>query len=338
MRKFLIPTKDTTLYQAFPTNNSGLDEILEIGKTIDESKTDVRYDSSSARALLYFDTASLGSIPAGAEYFLNLRLANATEVTRGQEIQIRPITTDWTEGSGYFYQDVKNVNDGATWTAAKKNISWSMEGGDFASVNTQSIYLTEYPLQDIRVNVTPVLVAAGSTYGIALKFPTADETDAENTGNIKVFSSQTHTIHQPTLEVAWDDQVFITGSLRPIPATLDVKVVPQNIKEIYVRGEMGRINFVVRDPYPLRSFDATLRYNPKYYLPQTTYYSITDVQANTVVVPFDAYSKVNCDAAGVYVNLDTSGLYRGRFYAIRLKVASGSYTRFIDADWTFRIL
>jgi hypothetical protein len=338
MRKFLIPTKDTTIYQAFPTNNAGLDEILEIGKVIDETKNITPYDSASARALLYFDTASVGTIPSGAAYFLNLRLANANDVIRGQELQIFPITTDWVEGSGYFYQDIKNVSDGASWTAAKKNVSWSNAGGDTAAINTQSVYLTEYPLTDMRINVSNVVAYAGPSYGMMIKFPATDETDAENIGNIKVFSSQTHTIHQPILEVAWDDQVFVTGSLRPLPSTLDIKIASQNIKETYVRGEVSRIDFTVRDEYPVRTFDATLRYKAKYYLPQTTYYSITDVQANTVVVPFDEYSKVHCDTTGVYINLDTSGLYRGRFYSIQFKIVLGAYTKFVNNDWTFRIL
>jgi hypothetical protein len=338
MKKFLIPTKDTTLYQAFPTHNAGLDEILDIGKVVDEAALEVNYATASAHALLNFDISSVETIPSGAQYFLNLRLANATEVVRGQEIQISPITTNWTEGSGYFYQNIKNVGDGATWNAATKNVSWSFAGGDISSVNTQSIFLAEYPMQDIRVNITNVMQYSGSMYGILLKFPTQDETDENNTGNIKVFSGQTHTIHQPTLEIAWNDQVFITGSvLKNIP-NLDVKVVPQNMKERYVRGEVSRIDFVVRDEFPLRSFDAILRYKPKYYLPATTYYSIKDIQANTVVVSYDEYATVNCDMSGVYVNLDTSTLYRGRFYTLDIKIVSGSYTKYVNTDMTFQVI
>ncbi len=44
MKKFLTASKDTTLYEAFPTINVGLDEILEIGKVID---TNVDFTSST---------------------------------------------------------------------------------------------------------------------------------------------------------------------------------------------------------------------------------------------------------------------------------------------------
>ena len=336
MRKFLIPTKDTSLYQSFPTNNAGLDEILEIGKLVDPALSNKQYDSASVRAILYFDTASAGTIPSGSQYFLNLRLANASDISRGQEIQISPVVSNWTEGSGYLYQDVQNVKDGASWTAAQKFVSWSTDGGDFASTNTQSVFLTEYPLQDIRVNITNVINYSGSSYGIMLKFPTSDEIDGTNEGNLKVFSSQTHTIHQPTLEIAWVDQVYVTGSLLPAPT--DIAIVPQNIKETYVRGDVSRVDFVVRDPYPLRSYNSVLRYKPKYYLPSTTYYSITDIQANTVVVPFDEYSTVQCDTNGVYMLLDTSMLYRGRFYSVTLKVVSGSFTSHVKLEQSFRVL
>lgn len=345
MKKFLVPIKDTTIYQAFPTNNAGLDEILEIGKLVDVALVEPSYASASARSLLYFDLPTTESVDANANYYLNLRLANATNISRNQEILVYPVSRSWDEGSGFFYQNVKNVNDGATWNQCTKTVSWSLAGGDFITGTVSaSINLTPYPLQDLRINVTDILQPIVSEslhndfYGLIVTFPTADEADTDNTGNLKVFSSQTHTVHGPTLEIAWDSQVFNTGTLLPIPSTLDVKIIPTNLQDKYVRGDVARIEFTVRDPYPLRSFNSTLRYKNKYYLPTTSYYSITDVQANTVIVPFDEFSKINCDANGSYIVLDTSPLYRGRFYSIKLKITSGSLTKTVDPDIQFSIL
>ena len=97
------------------------------------------------------------------------------------------------------------------------------------------------------------------------------------------------------------------------------------------------MTFTVRDQYPLRSFDSTLRYKNKYYLPSSSYYSIIDAQSNTTIVPFDEYSKIDTDPTSSYVVLDTSPLYKGRFYKLKLKVASGQYSRVIDTDTLFKV-
>lgn len=345
MRKFLTPTKDTTIYQAFPTNNAGLDEILEIGKVVDTELLEPSYASASARTLLHFDLPTTESVSANANYFLNLRLANANDVQRNQLVLVYPISRSWTEGSGFFYQNVKNVNDGATWKQIDSSVSWSIEGGDFLTGSTSaSISLSSYPLQDLRIDVTNILRPIVSQslqdnfYGLVVKFPESSENDVDNEGNLKVFSSQTHTIHLPTLEVAWNSQAFSTGTLQPIPSTLNVKIVPSNLQSEYTRGDVVRLNFVVRDAYPLRSFDSTLRYKNKYYLPSSSYYSITDVQANTVVVPFDTYSTIDCDSNGSYITLDTAPLYSGRYYSIKLKIVSGSLTKTVDPNIQFTML
>jgi hypothetical protein len=208
MRTILTASKDTTLYQAYVNNNAGLDEILEIGKVIDlsEPTSSTAYATGSARSLLYFELPTTASVPATASYFLNLKLANASEVKKNQQILIYQVSRSWDEGSGYFYQDIKNVEDGASWTRCTSAVSWSSAGGDFLTGSTsQSITLSSYPLQDIRVDVTNILrpfvsqSLQNTFYGLALRFPTGDEQDSTNKGNIKVFSTQTHTIHQPTL-------------------------------------------------------------------------------------------------------------------------------------------
>lgn len=345
MRKFISPSKDTTLYQAFPTNNAGLDEILEIGKVVDLALVEPNYITASARTLLYFDLPTTESVSPNANYFLNLRLANASNVQRNQKILVYQVSQSWDEGSGYFYQNIQNVNDGATWRQLNSYTSWSMYGGDFLTGSTSaSVTLTEYPIQDLRINVTNILRPIVSQslqntfYGLALQFPRADETSSLNEGNIKVFSSQTHTIHGPTLEIAWDSQIYNTGSLVKIPSSLNVKVVPNDLRESYEKGDVTRISLTVRDKYPLRSFDSTLRYKNKYYLPSSSYYSIIDTQANVTIIPFDEYSKINCDTNGSYINLDTSMLYKGRFYTLKYKIQSGSYVRTINSDTVFKIV
>lgn len=348
MRLILTASKDATIYQAFKNNNSGLDELLEIGKVINTNvdvTSSTAYSSGSARTLLYFDLPTTTTVPATASYFLNLKLANANKVNRNQKLVIYQVSQSWDEGSAFFYQNIKNSNDGVTWLRCTPFTSWSNAGGDYLTGSvSQSITLSSYPLQDIKVDVTNILQPIVSQslqntfHGLVVQFPTQDEIDNLNEGNIKVFSTQTHTIHQPTLEVAWDNQQFTTGTFTKIPSTLEIKVVPSNIQEKYSKGDVARIDLVVRDPYPLKSFDSTLRYKNKYYLPSSSYYSIIDSQANVPVIPFDNYSKINCDTLGAYIVLDTSPLYPGRFYSLKFKITSGSYTKTIDPNIEFQVI
>ena len=342
MRIILTPSADTTLYQRFPTNNSGLDEIVEIGKVSAPEDLGIAYTGSSARALVNFTLPSAASVSPTASYYLNLRIANATKLPYEQQVNVYAVSSPWTEGSGYFLQQVKNAGDGATWRQATTATSWSNAGGDYNAFPTQSITLTEYPLQDLRIDVTalvqPIVNASADWYGLEVAFPNSSDTDENNQGNIKFFSRQTHTVHAPTLEVVWDDAMFVTGSLKPIPNTTDIMVVPRNAGETYIKGTKQKIRFVVRDKYPQKNFDATLRYKNKYYLPQTSYFSIVDHQAGTMVVPFDAASKIECDATGSYFVLDTSPLYKNRYYTIALNIDNGDDDNFIIPElFTFLV-
>lgn len=345
MKKFLTSSKDTSLYEGYPNNNAGLDQVIEIGKLINSSEvsSSTAYSTGSVRALLSFDLPTTATVPATASYFLNLKLANASQVKRNQGLLIYPISRSWDEGSGFFYQDVKNVNDGATWTRCNSTVSWSNAGGDFITNSTSaSVTMSAYPLGDLRIDVTniirPIVSQSLQTtfYGLVIKFPSEDELDTMNYGNLRVFSSQTNTIFAPTLEIGWDNQTFTTGSLKPIPS-LDVKIAPSNIREAYTRGEVSKVTLVVRDEYPVKAFDSVLRYKNKYYLPTSSYYSITDVQSNTTVVDFSTETKINTDATSSYIVLDTTPLYSGRFYTLKIKVDSGHYSRILSVDSMFKV-
>jgi len=410
MKKLLTASKDATVYQAFRNLNAGLDEILDIGKVVDVNSSTSNYSNSSARTFISFDLPTTASVSSTANYYLNLRLANASGVPRNQKLLVYQVSRSWDEGSGYLYQNVKNVQDGITWNqygtsvqsfqfvgngsqtvfsassaytivepisvsvggtlysgsqyrtsgsnlilsyppvsqsiiqfTGSVGILWTVNGGNLLTGSTSaSITLSEYPLQDLRIDVTSILrpivsQSIQNTFnGLVIQFPTTDELNIINEGNIKVFSTQTHTIHQPTLEISWDNQTFITGSLSPIPS-VNVKVVPENLRESYTKGDVAKVGLTVRDEYPLKSFDSTLRYKNKYYLPTSSYYSIVDTQSNTTIVDFDDATKINCDTSGSYIVLDTTPLYKGRFYTLKFKVNSGDYSRIINTDVLFKI-
>lgn len=342
MRAYIPASEDTTLYQRFPNSNAGLDEILEIGKLKDSLDTAVMYASASARALLNFDLSEVQSYPTTSRFYLTLYLANATEVKRYQNLEVYPISSSWVEGSGYFYQTERNAEDGATWIDASENISWATSGSDYLLTPSASISLSSVPISDIRVDVTNILlpfVSGSNTFdwnGLIVKFPNADEASSTNRGNIKVFSSNTHTIFAPKLEVVWNQQTFTTGSLKPIPGS-NISIVSRNLKEAYTSGEVDKIYLVVRDQYPNKRFDEVQRYKNTYYLPSGSYYRLTDVVSGVKLHDFDQYSPVQCDASGSYILLDTSGLYADRYYSLELKVVKDNLVFFPEFNYTFKV-
>lgn len=343
MRLFLSASQDTSIYQRYPNNNTGLDEIIEVGKVIKSSDTEAMYASGSVRGLIEFDLSNISSYPTTSLYYLNLYLAEAKNVNRYQVLEVYPISRSWIEGSGYFYQDVKNNQIGATWKSASLGENWTVSGSDYITTPSASYTLSKIPLSDVSIDVTDIMteIRNGTNEfewnGLLIKFPDADETSSLVDGNIKFFSSNTHTIFAPKLEVVWNDQTFITGSLKAIPSSGNVTIIPKNIKQAYTKGEVDKIYFIVRDPFPDKRFDAVQRYKNTYYLPSSSYYRITDTTSGVVLYDFDQYSAISCDASGSYMILDTTGLEVERYYDVDIKVTQDNLVFFPEFKYTFKI-
>jgi hypothetical protein len=143
-------------------------------------------------------------------------------------------------------------------------------------------------------------------------------------------------VFEPRLEVVWDDQEFVTGSLKPIPNSR-IKLTPKNLKQSYTRGEMDKIYLVVRDPFPDKRFDATQRFKNMYYLPSGSFFRITDEVSGIKIHDFDQFSAISCDPTGSYIKLNTSGLDIDRFYKIELKVTTNDTVFFPKFEYTFKV-
>lgn len=342
MRTYLTPNQDATIYQRYPTTNSGLDEILEVGKLVKSLDGSNMYASASVRTLINFDIGPTSGYPTSSKYYLKLYLANAHDVNRYQKIEVYPVSRSWVEGSGYFYQDVKNVSDGVCWQSASVNTNWTTSGSDYTTSVSASVTLTDFPLKDVRIDVTniivPVVSGSNTTQwnGLILKFPTADELDSRNVGNIKFFSGNTHTVFSPRLEIVWNNQTFTTGSLKPIPNG-NITIVPKNLKEAYTTGEIDKVYFIVRDPFPDKRYDEKQRYKNQYYLPSESYYRVVDQVSGIVLQDFDTYSAVDCDSTGSYITLDTTGFGINRYYDIELKVKRNGLVFFPEFKYTFKV-
>jgi hypothetical protein len=126
----LFPTKDTTLYSAYPIMNTGLDAILETSNIIDISGT-----PGVARYLIQFDQGEILDIYSNKignssydVYFKNF-IADAQGLNQNTFLEIRPLAQSWNNGTGYYLDNPKET-DGASWTYANYNGSgpWSTSG------------------------------------------------------------------------------------------------------------------------------------------------------------------------------------------------------------------
>ena len=106
MHYFEFATKDTTLYEGNATSsqNTGLDEILEVRKDMNDSGTQINV----SRALIQFDLTYIsesinsGLIPSDAEYYLNLYDANSQELGSSDVLYAYPVSQSWENGEGRY--------------------------------------------------------------------------------------------------------------------------------------------------------------------------------------------------------------------------------------------
>jgi hypothetical protein len=331
MRKLISMTKDASIYEAYANINTGFDEIIEVGKLPNTSDIGTTsYLTSSVRILLNFATDS--TWPSSAEYFLNLKIARGIDVKNSQQLIVGAISQSWDEGSGYFYQQPFNKDDGATWNSASMSTTWPSPGGYLNTSTTASYTIESYPIEDIRINVTNIMqpIISGSIpfYGLYIKFPTEDEQDSRNSGLIKFFATQTHTVHQPKLEVVWASQAFATGSLKRLPLDSPISITSNALISQYEQGTIEKIRLIVRDKFPDRAFNTNMRFANKYYLPSESYYRVVDITTGVGYGEFDQYNAIDCDATGSYFVLNTNPLYKNKEYAVEIKYLHNGNERY----------
>jgi hypothetical protein len=337
MRLMTFPLQDATIYEEFPTRNTGLDEILEVGKTND--------GLYRVRAMLKFDVTSVsaslatGAIPATAQFDLELSIANGESLVVGQVLDFLPISQSWVEGSGYFYQETIQSPDGTTWNSRSSGSSWSVTGS--ATINsTLSTSLTN-PLTDVRLDITQWVMSWVSgtlpNNGIEIQFGSGSEEQNDNWGNVKFFSKDTHTIYSPVLVTKWNDQTRSTGSLTPSPTT-DLFVLPSTLKTTYRQNDVVRVNVAARKRYPVKTFTNQFsQYDGLNYLPSSSYFSVVDDLSGKTVIPFDDASRLSCDSEGNYFVFRVQNMYPQRYYRVLIKVEHNGQIDTFDNGYSFTV-
>jgi len=299
MNYFIFPDIDTTLYQVSSSQNTGLDEILEISKTMSTSGGNIKV----SRILMKFDLDGISSLVSNEtitnpKYYLNMYDANSENLSTTQSLYAYPISGSWLEGQGTVH-DNPGDSEGASWkyrdgvtlagawsgsaqySGSVAETTAETEGGAWytSSFGSQSF---QYETSDMRMDVTPIV-----NKWIAGTFPNegfivkrsgsyenldgnTDEGSKDRLGTFKFFSRQTHTIYPPKLEVEWFDTKWSTGSLAALSSTEleDLSFYMKSLRPEYKEKSKIKFRIVGRSKYPVKSYsNTTSEYLTVKYLP-----------------------------------------------------------------------
>ena len=350
MYYFITASKDASIYLQQPTQNTGLDEILEVSKTYYGNLKDI------SRSLIKFDTTILSqSIASGdvtmSSAHLILKECESSEIPIDYTLYAYIVSQSWDMGIGTRFDEI--TTDGCSWN---KRTTEDWLGNNFATGTTGSFngkggtWYTgsgasqsfEYETTDTEMNVLTSLDTWVSgtlpNEGFIIKHGSSLENNTTDYGQIKFFSKETNTIYQPKIRIGWDDSSFTTGSLTELTAE-DIHVTFKRLKTKYKRGNSPKIRVFGREKYPLKTYTNRYAYTDVKYLPSTTYYQIKDIITDEVVVPFnDNYTKVSCDSNGNFFKLNLTNFEYNRDYYIEIKTVRDGVTEyFSDKDLTFTV-
>ena len=359
MHKFFTSSYDASIYLQQPEQNTGRDEVLEVGKLYYGSSKDI------ARTLIKFDTGSIKSeitsIGTGSwQAYLVLHSANSEEIPLEYSIYANAVSQSWAMGTGTKFDNITsngvswkyrdgintwqdNVTGGTAVFTAGTTGSANAEGGTWFITGSATQSFSNEP-DDVKMNVTNIIHqwVSGSlkNNGFIVRHSIDAENDTLDYGVIKFFSKETNTIYEPKLELVWNDSLFATGSLTSVTGSAEdgYKVVLLNLKNEYPQNEKVKIRVKGRDMYPLKSFGTTFEYDQVKYLPTTTYYQLEDYKTGEIIFPFGDFTKVSCDSTSNYFVMDLSTLPLYRTYKLTIKIVESGISTIIDDKFIFEIV
>ena len=359
MNRIFYAERDTTLYEKYPEQNTGIDQILELTKTASGSKLNgiIQANTYNTRFIVDFGTQidtlrtaiNNGEIPAldllhpkSSSAFISITAADASDLLHSYTIEAFPVSQSWVNGNGNFSDDpiqkfgaswyYRDSDDtGTYWDSGSSDSGVKQAGATetfgggawITSSAAKQVFQNESP--DIRINVTGIIKYYTETAdvlnnGIIFKRTTTDELSSEVLGSIKFFGRESHTIFVPRLEIVFDDTEFVDTSSAEIASDTYVPYI-KNIKAEYRRSEITKFRVGVRPEFPNKTFQTSSFYLTGERLPTSSFYSILDSVTDETIIPFDTLAtKIDCDANGSFFKLRMDSFMPERFYKIMLKV------------------
>lgn len=350
MYYFLTASKDASIFLQQPTQNTGLDEILEVSKVYYGSLKD------TARSLIKFDTDSLstklsdGSVTMSVAELV-LRETEPTEIPLSYSLEINPVSQSWEMGNGTRFDDIST--SGVTWNYRDSGSSWlptnvpssgsatgSYDGkGGMWYTASQATRSYDYESTDLVVDVSSSLSfwldGGYPNEGFIIKHESQKENNDIDYGQLKFFSKETHTIYQPKIRIGWDDSRYETGSLQALPE--EYKVSLKRLKKSYKAGGRYDIEVFARELYPQKTFQNTFGYSTGSLLPTSSFYQIRDNESNDIIIPFGDYSKLSTYGNKSRISLDLTNFEVNRSYKVELKIERTGSAEYFDDDYIFEV-
>jgi hypothetical protein len=317
-------------------------------------------------------SGDIPNISAGTtKYFLRLYEAEGNqELSTEYKLTAHPLSQSWDEGRGKF-DDNPKVTDGVSWDNRNNKpnnsaVSWSKAFGSssyggsyYSSSNNWATQSFSYESPDINMDVTRIVynMLTGSTSnsyipnnGFLLKFSGSQETvnASEETifGNLKFFSTQTHTVYPPKLEVKWDDHITITGNVTGSLQELDVSGNSDNtlymlrLRDKYKETEKAKFRVMGRKRFVQKTFSTAVQTESGSHIPEKSgSYSIVDVATGETIIPFSEYTYLSCDSTSNYFIQYLNGFNPDRVYKIIYKLTYDDNQELIfDDNFEFKVV
>jgi len=392
MFKIFYAESDATLYEHKANVNTGIDEILEVGKRIDVDGENIK----KSRSLVKFNTTQITDALTkystnldSCKFILQMFTCEAKNLPADYVIDAKIAAQPFINGTGFLSSEPE-ISNGVQW--AKPHASWSFDsqsgtswisGSQNIRINNSSLYVSSsvsgsggswlyqsgsgtfnisnfnqtfffqpgldeseefsYRPTDIFMNVTDAIKVwiSGSggnsidNNGFLIKLSESDEASSD-TGIIRFFSRETHTIYVPRLVMLFDNAVY-DDELSQID--LDSYIVNTKTKPEYKDTEITKIRIFARDKFPIKSATNLFPIQTVKRLPQTTYYAIRDAATDEYIIPFDdIYNKVSCDSTSNFINVDMNSFMPERYYRLEFKIKDGITERYIDDQIYFKVV
>jgi hypothetical protein len=229
------------------------------------------------------------------------------------------------QGGTWYYKVPASYTNKPKWICNSTSFPSLVNGGLICSQS-----FTYGKQSDISMDITQIvrswLCGCIPNQGLMLlsSFEISTPPLQQTNGLLQFFSKDTNTIYSPYIDVGWNDAVFSTGSLKPVSSSVQNLITLQSLNSAYKAGSVAKIFVFARDKYPLKTFNKAYQQpamvTPKY-LPTSSYYMVKDAESEEVLVNFDEYTKLSCDASyGNYFKLNTNGLPQERYLTVFIKV------------------
>tara|TARA_R110000868_G_scaffold41400_2_gene141576 strand:- start:1730 stop:2869 length:1140 start_codon:yes stop_codon:yes gene_type:complete len=378
MFRIFYAEKDAALYESVPTLNTGIDEILEVGKRINtsgdayvRSRSLLKFDMSEIQSTLTKYSTTLDA----CKFVLQLYTSHAKTLSSEYTVEAKIAYDSWTNGTG-FENSSPSVTDGVSWQYPSSGSSWSTSGdittslkitgslggswlyqsgsGSYDLTHYDQSFYTQPGLEEQEsFSYRPTDINMDVTDAVKLWINGSAGTTISNNGFLLKFSDADETSGGTTGYVRFFSRETHTIYVPKLTmywdqsaysSTLDAldlesNIIYPKINKSYKDTEIARIRLYGRDKYPQKSATNLFPLQAVKRLPETTYYSVIDAATDETIIPFDdIYTKVSCDATSNFIYLDMNGLMPERYYRIALKIVDGFTEQYHDNEYYFKVV